>query len=115
MADTLFPPAVQGQSHESVVDWAGKPEPWRTVGLGFVAELERIAAGRPHDIPMPARIPDRHGQAVKARRLALGLKQWQLAAAAGLKRDSSICQIERGHVQPSQRVLDALLRLEAER
>lgn len=31
----------------SAIDWEAKPEPWRTMGLQFVAELSKTAASKP--------------------------------------------------------------------
>jgi hypothetical protein len=60
-----------------VIDWAAKPEPWRTIGLAFRAQCEAIAA---HTPPPPR--PPRPPSIIMSRRLALGLSRWQLAERA---------------------------------
>jgi hypothetical protein len=39
-----------------VIDWAAHPEPWRTIGLAFRAELAAIVADIPPE-PPPRRKP----------------------------------------------------------
>jgi hypothetical protein len=91
-----------------VIDWSTRPHPWTWIGPQFRRECEAIV-GRPTTV----------AATVKARRLALGLTQMQLALAAGYPKTSAThaaFNVEEGALGvQAQRILAALDRLEAER
>jgi DNA-binding XRE family transcriptional regulator len=86
----------------SVVDWENKPEPWRSIGLSFVADLRRIVKTAPGQIVAQERLktldPDpalTRGQQMRALREQRKWSQSKLARYAGLN-IQTIIRLENG-------------------
>ncbi len=87
----------------SVVDWDSKMEPWRSIGLRFVGELEKMSPARPPPSPpsRPFQLATQTagttpGQRITNYRLRLGWSEQMLAERCGMSREGII------HIRKSQ-------------
>ena len=101
----------------SVVDWENKPEPWRSIGLSFVADLRRIVKTAPGQLVAHERLktldPDpalTRGQQMRTLREQ---RQWavaKLARHAGLSVET-VANLEIDRRRPHHGTLEKLSRV----
>lgn len=101
---------------KTAIDWSTRPEPWRSFGKKWAAEVRKIA-GKPRPVRRD-QLPDQNGAALTGRRLKLKLTVAELARLSGVS-DSHISQIEHGGKtgggETWERLEAVLAKLEAER
>ena len=72
---------------KTAIDWAGKPEPWRSIGPSLKREVEAICSGAP--------VLYEWGNRLRRLRQLRGWTQGEVAAKAGLNQNT-VSAAERG-------------------
>jgi DNA-binding XRE family transcriptional regulator len=81
----------------SVIDWDAKPEPWRTIGKDWAAQVRHMMSGYVMP-PFPPRRPPTAGDRLRELRRAKRLTQQQLGEMSGYA-DTHISAIEAGRIK----------------